>query len=207
MSKPQPETPRRSTRLTHAAPLVARNTRPRDSEICTFPGNPTHSRPSVRDDFMEEREWVEANGDPDSDDEREEWDREEKILMTRFYDSFAVSGRRTTAGLARYLGISHKSKPKAKAKAKEPEERYRVGDTVLVHSVNRLPSVGVITSMWENHWTREDDGVELDSKVVKIHWFLRPSELAGVRAKREHQPVRLIPPLYCVYLLTRCYIG
>ncbi|KZP17716.1 P-loop containing nucleoside triphosphate hydrolase protein [Athelia psychrophila] len=92
------------------------------------------------------------------------------------------------------MGIAHKPKSKGKAKANgkgkagEQEERYSVGDAVLVHSVNRLPSVGVITAMWETRWARADGGAEAGGKVVKLHWFLRPSELAGVRARREHQP-------------------
>ena len=139
---------------------------------------------------MDEEEWIEANGDPDSDDEKEEWDRDEKILVTRFYDSFTVSGRKARPGTARFTNV--KAKTKSKGKAREQEERYSVGDTVLVYSTNRLPSVGVIISMWETRWTRGEDEEEVESKVVKIHWFLRPSELAGVRAKRDHQPVRLL---------------
>ncbi|KAF7966325.1 hypothetical protein HWV62_39169 [Athelia sp. TMB] len=184
MATSQPNTPRRSTRRTTTGPLVARSARRReDTEVYTWVGQPTHSRPSVRDDFMDEEEWIEANGDSDSDDEKEEWDRDEKILVTRFYEAFTVSGRKARPGMARFTNV----KAKVKGKAREQEERYSVGDTVLVYSTNRLPSVGVIISMWENRWTREEEE-EVDSKVVKIHWFLRPSELAGVRAKRDHQP-------------------
>jgi origin recognition complex subunit 1 len=93
----------------------------------------------------------------------------------------------------RFTRGTKKGRPKNKAKANDEEERYKIGDTVLVTSVNRLPSVGVIVGMWENRWENED-GEETQKMRVKIHWFLRPTELAGIRAKREHVIVRIHCP-------------
>jgi origin recognition complex subunit 1 len=112
--------------------------------------------------------------------------------MTDFYDGFSVSGKKTIGKFARFTRGAKKGRPKNKGKGKE-EERYKIGDTVLVTSVNRLPSVGVIVGMWENRWENED-GEETQKMRVKIHWFLRPTELAGIRAKREHAIVRIRNP-------------
>ncbi|THH07206.1 hypothetical protein EW145_g3541 [Phellinidium pouzarii] len=63
------------------------------------------------------------------------------------------------------------------------ESKFYVGDTVLVKTQAKLPSVGVIVAMWE---VRSKDDTKDVYKKVKIHWFLRPTELPSVRAKREH---------------------
>lgn len=68
-------------------------------------------------------------------------------------------------------------------------ETLKVGDTVLVSTAEKLPSVAVITSMWEviHQVDHSDDGDREERKMrVKVHWFLRPTEMARVRAKRDH---------------------
>ena len=106
--------------------------------------------------------------------------------MTEFYDGFVVNGKKSAGKFARFTKAAKKGKTR---KGKEKEGVYKIGDTVLVTSANRLPSVGVIVGMWENRW-EDEAGEETRKMRVKIHWFLRPTELAGIRAKREHDMVR-----------------
>ncbi|EIW84536.1 P-loop containing nucleoside triphosphate hydrolase protein [Coniophora puteana RWD-64-598 SS2] len=64
-------------------------------------------------------------------------------------------------------------------------ETFRVGDTVLVETAHKLPSIAVITSIWAliNPSRPKEKDV-----VIKLHWFLRPMQLPTVRAKRIHEP-------------------
>jgi origin recognition complex subunit 1 len=179
-------TPRRSNRLSRN-PLVVRNPHKKSpSEVYTWTSDPIYSRPSIQDDFLDD-EWEQARGDDDDE------DVDGRNLMTDFYDGFSVSGKKIAGKFVRFTRGTKKGRPKNKAKANDEEERYKIGDTVLVTSVNRLPSVGVIVGMWENRWENED-GEETQKMRVKIHWFLRPTELAGIRAKREHVIVRIHCP-------------
>ncbi|KAH7907455.1 P-loop containing nucleoside triphosphate hydrolase protein [Hygrophoropsis aurantiaca] len=65
---------------------------------------------------------------------------------------------------------------------RQGDEVYRVGDTVLVKTVAKMLSVGVLLAMWE---VAARDG-HAPNMSIRIHWFLRPDELPRVRAKREH---------------------
>ena len=97
-----------------------------------------------------------ATSGDDSDDDSE--DQTEAI----FYEGFIRS---------RDVAVNAGSK----GKGKSSEERYKVGDTVLVntHTSVRFPSVGVITSVWqEGPVVVPLARPELMMKV-KIHWFLR----------------------------------
>ncbi|KAF7374895.1 Origin recognition complex subunit 1 [Mycena sanguinolenta] len=75
--------------------------------------------------------------------------------------------------------------------------RFRVSDTVAIrtHGVYRrdkTPSIGVIVAMWElfPQTTEEQESGKEDENygrmMVRIHWFLRPTELAAIRVKRDH---------------------
>jgi origin recognition complex subunit 1 len=72
---------------------------------------------------------------------------------------------------------------------------YKVGDTVMVETdtlyiMKRPPSIGVIVAMWETRKEEDSDTLTDASRMrIRIHWFLRPTELASIRAKREHQDV------------------
>ncbi len=66
---------------------------------------------------------------------------------------------------------------------------YKVGDAVLVKTQTKQPSVGVIVALWEVV-AGEDEDLGKNFKKVKVHWFLRPEELASVRARRAHEEVR-----------------
>lgn len=70
--------------------------------------------------------------------------------------------------------------------------KYAIGDTVLVSAPRKKPSIAVITAMWE---TRNPDEPDKEpAKKLRIHWFIRPSEMAAIRAKREYAEVRTFLP-------------
>ncbi|EIN10097.1 P-loop containing nucleoside triphosphate hydrolase protein [Punctularia strigosozonata HHB-11173 SS5] len=85
-----------------------------------------------------------------------------------------------------------RGKSKGAAKAPEITQRFAVGDTILVDTPSiyptiRKPSIGVIVSMWRVIWHGEEDVDEQATMRVRVHWFLRPTELASVRARRDHR--------------------
>ncbi|KZT42160.1 P-loop containing nucleoside triphosphate hydrolase protein [Sistotremastrum suecicum HHB10207 ss-3] len=65
-------------------------------------------------------------------------------------------------------------------------DRFMLGDTVLVKTMARVPSVAVLVAMWQVQ--SREGGDEVPEMRIKVHWFLRPTELPGVRAKRKHRP-------------------
>jgi origin recognition complex subunit 1 len=188
-----PTTPRRSNRLSRKPLVIRKPLQNSTSGSYLWTSDPIHSRPSIRDDFLDDNEWEEARGD-DDDEENEGEGADGPNMMTDLYDEFVFSGKKNAGKFARFTRTAKKSRPKngkGKGKGKGGEvETYKIGDTVLVASVNRLPSVGVIIGLWENCW--EDVGEETRKMRVKIHWFLRPTELAGIRAKRDHGVVRTV---------------
>ncbi|KAI0260462.1 P-loop containing nucleoside triphosphate hydrolase protein [Gloeopeniophorella convolvens] len=64
---------------------------------------------------------------------------------------------------------------------KTSTETFSVGNTVLLSTHLTRPSVGIITALWEISRPVTDSQM-----LAKVHWFLRPSELAQLRAKRKH---------------------
>jgi len=120
-------------------------------------------------------------------DERDELSEDDvSNLETRFYDALNMGTQKYKI----YRGA------KKRVKIEEKREVYEVGDTILVETdvlyrVRRPPSVAVIVAMWE---CRDKNGVgeEVDSNKmrIRVHWFLRPTEMASIRAKREHTQVR-----------------
>ncbi|KAJ6513258.1 P-loop containing nucleoside triphosphate hydrolase protein [Mycena sanguinolenta] len=76
--------------------------------------------------------------------------------------------------------------------------QFRVSDTVAirthgVHRRDRIPSIGVIVAMWElvpmtaeEQQGSEEEDENCGKMMVRIHWFLRPTELAAIRVKRDH---------------------
>ncbi|KAJ7770849.1 P-loop containing nucleoside triphosphate hydrolase protein [Mycena maculata] len=75
---------------------------------------------------------------------------------------------------------------------------FSVGDTVAVETEaiykrDKKPSIAVIVAMWELVATDsedqedvEEEGKDAGHMMVRIHWFLRPTELATIRVKRDH---------------------
>lgn len=77
----------------------------------------------------------------------------------------------------------------AHGKGKRPGtsiETYKIGDTVLVDTALQA-SIAVIAAIWN---IAGPDGEAFNN--VSIHWFLKPTQLASYRARREHLPVRYI---------------
>jgi hypothetical protein len=135
-------------------------------------GEPRHVRETVSQDILE--------------DEREDWDSDDEG-ETSFYDAFTRprTGATVLSG-ARDGERSRKGKKMGKGKEADVQT-FSIGDTVLVATVTAVPSVAVIVSMWETSATA--------GRHVKVHWFLRPKELASIRAKRDYVEVSglLIP--------------
>ncbi|KAF7330568.1 Origin recognition complex subunit 1 [Mycena venus] len=75
---------------------------------------------------------------------------------------------------------------------------FSVGDTVAVRTEgiykrDKKPSIAVIVAMWElvpEPIMEKEDSEEEDKNVgkmmIRIHWFLRPTELAAHGVKRDH---------------------
>ena len=75
--------------------------------------------------------------------------------------------------------------------ASDQKETLRIGDVVLVNTrKNSYPSIGVIVAMWQ---ARAVDGSTIHGKdgtpKIRVHWFVQPSEMAQVRAHRDHAAV------------------
>ncbi|EJD07069.1 P-loop containing nucleoside triphosphate hydrolase protein [Fomitiporia mediterranea MF3/22] len=105
--------------------------------------------------------------------------RESQVTDLHEEDSFDEDTDTETAFYEAFL-----RKKFNKQKVVEQEE-FAVGDTVLVRTQAKLPSVGVIVAMWEVRAMDRSEQQRVYQKV-KIHWFLRPTELPRVRAKRDH---------------------
>jgi origin recognition complex subunit 1 len=73
-----------------------------------------------------------------------------------------------------------------------PQEAFKIGDVVLVASNTKKPSIAVVTDLWEVVYPADDvegEDDKADRMKVKIHWFLRPEQLARIRQKRDHYEV------------------
>jgi origin recognition complex subunit 1 len=165
-----PQTPtRRSKRF---VPLATPSKQRRENLKCKWTGEPIYVRPTNMEHDV-------------SQDEREEYDRDEEY-ETHFFESFRMAPY--PPAKARRTG-THKV-------ATTTEQVYRIGDTVLIETntldtMKKPPSIAVIVSMWDVRKTHvETDGSNRDEMRIRVHWFLRPSELARVRASREHSQVR-----------------
>jgi origin recognition complex subunit 1 len=136
-----------------------------------------------------------AKRDDDGEDDDEE--EEEEELETVFYESFKMRRKPTN-----YRGMK-------RLKVAETElQTYRVGDTVMVETdalylMKKPPSIGVIIAMWETRRKGEENQEGASTMRIRIHWFLRPTEMASIRAKREHEEVSNL--FYCI-LSTNMFI-
>ncbi|PPQ98702.1 hypothetical protein CVT24_003410 [Panaeolus cyanescens] len=174
-----PQTPtRRSQRF---QPLATPTTKSHDRNIleCGWQGPPIYRRtiipeldllPEELDDLnSKEKEEEEGEGVPD---ERE----------TVFYNSFRMKRK----------GVPYRGARRIQA-AKTESQLYSVGDTIMVetdtlYNFKRPPSIGVIVAMWDTcHPSERQDSIPFTSMRVRIHWFLRPFELAAIRASRTHK--------------------
>ena len=71
--------------------------------------------------------------------------------------------------------------------------KYSIGDTVLLATNVRTPSIGVIVALWE-----VSTPVARSQMFANMHWLLRPAELAQTRTKREHLEVWLLIPTFYI---------
>lgn len=166
-------TPRRSRRY---QPILSAATSIATDAAIRWSSDPVKSRTTIREDL---------NLDHD-----EDWNSGN--TTTTFYKSMT---RISTTRSQRTYGKSQKGK----AKAKEEEDEIQLGDTVLVETSGKRPSVGVVVAMWgikletraSTFGEDETEDVEEEEEKlrVRIHWFTQPSELPTVRAKRDHLPV------------------
>ncbi|KAL1730392.1 P-loop containing nucleoside triphosphate hydrolase protein [Schizophyllum commune] len=157
-----PATPRRSRRF---APFI-RQTAKSNCPI-EWNGEPILTRPTniEQDLYPEERE------------AREEEEAEE--TTTTFYSAFERKA------------VAKPSVKRGKQAARAPKSDtegvvFKVGDTVSVASLRPQASIGVIVAMWETSALECIDEDTHPRQKVRIHWFLRPSELAKCGAKRDH---------------------
>ena len=172
----EPNTPlRRSKR---GQPVVAYTSSPSSSSASVVPSGPLHSRPTRPQDFFE--------------DEASNLDSLEH-LTTQFYESYIRSSKASFARApVRVYGRAQRPR---QSDADVPTV-FNVGDTVLVKTGSPTPSVAVITAIWNV------DGEDFKPKAslrIRVHWFVRPSELPKIRAKRDFYEV-------CPILIWRCAI-
>ncbi|KAF6760325.1 replication control protein 1 [Ephemerocybe angulata] len=170
-----PQTPRRSRRFQPlATPFLQRQT---VKPECTWEGEPINTRPcnpelDLMQEERDEREEANQGEEEDSDTEK-----------TVFYSAFTIK-----------VSKPKQLRTKQASGGDDDEVRtFRLGDTITIETdtlsrQRRPPSVAVIVSMWEvrkggEELTREHDSSKMR---LRVHWFLRPSELAAIREKREH---------------------
>lgn len=187
-----PLTPRRSNRF---KPFLQSNSHSSKSgtQYCWSTAQPVFERPTIREDLFEL-------------DERDKWDEEHE------HDDDDEEENQDTRKTYFYLGFGQKA-PGQQNKLVRDAEVYKIGDTVIINSDRKDFSIGVIAAMWETSGSPiekdEDEDDEEDDEAnpethmkVRIRWFLRPKQLAAVRAKREHKLVRFLHfPLPFIRLL------
>ncbi|OJT07713.1 Origin recognition complex subunit 1 [Trametes pubescens] len=159
----EPNTPRRRSK--RGQPVVAYLPSPSSAVPAEInPSGPLHSRTTTALDLFEDEDH-----DFDSLDD----------LHTHFYQSYSRSTNATSARapLRTYGRVSRPRNSDADAPTV-----FNLGDTVLVKTASRIPSVAVITALW----TVEGDDFRPKAPLrVRVHWFVRPGELPKIRARRE----------------------
>lgn len=176
---PPPQTPtRRSQRFQPTATPVKCINNKAILE-CVWASEPIYVRPtdSAIDLLPEEQE--EANEEARSSDD--DGDTEKGAHETFFYDAFTM--KRKVASLS----------GSRRGAVKLAQRTYHVGDTVLIETdsiylMKRPPSIGVIVAMWQVKGNAQE-AADPNKMRVRIHWFLRPKEMASIRAKRQHEEV------------------
>ncbi|KAF5326681.1 hypothetical protein D9619_003969 [Psilocybe cf. subviscida] len=183
----------------------------------------TGHREEAEDEENEEEEGRQAEANEQMNHTKAKTDSQTGQLLTSrfettFYSSFRMKRKATT-----FRGMKRLQVGRTEA------QTYRVGDPVMVEtdtllSVRRPPSVGVIVAMWETSKVGEEEQVTGDAvgngdagtnpanMRIRVHWFVRPSEMASVRAKREHEENEIY---YCLchksiltpsVILSRCTV-
>jgi origin recognition complex subunit 1 len=164
-------TPRRSLRQQNQ-PLLISSLNKSDlstSHLNTWCGPPTRVRPATRQDFPGDEDFCEEDG------------RE-----IQFHDSFIRRNH------AKRISQTYSKKRKRIGVVKngsELGEVFKIGDTVLVASNTKEPSIAVVMSMWEEFYGNGDVEDRSEHMKIQIHWFLRPAQLARIRQQRDHYKV------------------
>jgi len=175
MSIPQTPT-RRSQRF---QPTATPSSKVSDNNIlkCEWAGDPIFTRACNPElDLLPEEREEKVKADDDDDEEEEE-------VETVFYESFKMRRKPTSYRGTKRLKV-----------ANTELQTYRIGDTVMVETdtlylMKKPPSIGVIVAMWETRRKGEENEEDAPTMRVRIHWFLRPTEMASIRAKRDHEEV------------------
>ncbi|KAF8634081.1 hypothetical protein AX15_001083 [Amanita polypyramis BW_CC] len=161
---------RRSKRF---LPLATPSETERAKINCSWTDEPIYVRPTeVEHDVSQDEGEEYANGEG---------------YETFFFESFRIAENFLTNDCS--LKGARKS---LKTKAESLEQTYRVGDTVLIQTNTidnrkKPPSIAVIISMWDVRAKRQEANNPNRNKMrIRVHWFLRPSELPRIRANREH---------------------
>jgi origin recognition complex subunit 1 len=175
MTPPPPQTPTRRSKRFQPLATPSRKHNVTGNLNCSWEDEPIHTRPTIPalDLLQEEQEEQEENSD-------------RQCLETVFYSAFSMRSQKAR----QYRGEKRTSSSR--------QETFRIGDTVTIETdtfyrKRKPPSVAVIVSMWYTRSKGEnDEEAELDSNKfrLRVHWFLRPTEMPSVRAKREHKEVR-----------------
>ena len=165
-----PQTPRRSDRQRKPPARYGGGILISTSQTYKWPAYPTHTRPTQQSDLL-----------PDEAFEPGE---------THFYSSLIRYGP-PSKPIVRTYGKQKATNPVASGS--RMSETFSVGDTVLVASAAKTTNVAVITALWrvvcKDDEGGDDDDDPSETMRVRVHWFVRPAQLAGSRQKRECLPV------------------
>lgn len=167
---PEPKTPTRRSK--RGQPVVTAYAGGSSTGVAWTTRNPPRTRP------------IDPTLDLEGDD-AEAWneldEEEQGKLETRVYDSF--SRNKTTAMKKKAPG-----RKRATTETTTVTDTFCVGDTVLVSTSSREPSIAVIAGLWETDLGAERPLAE--RMCIRLRWFLRPSQMPKIRAQREHLHVR-----------------
>jgi len=170
-----PQTPRRSNRQQNLPARYGGGVLISTSQTYNWSTSPIHTRPTQPIDLLP-GEALEP-GD------------------TQFYSSLIRYGPPSKPTIRTY-GKQKSAKPVASGS--RTSETFSVGDTVLVVSTAKTTSVAVITALWrvvrKDDEAGDDDEDTNESMRIRVHWFVRPAQLGGIRHKRECLPVSLPCP-------------
>lgn len=178
-----PQTPtRRSQRFQPTATPVKSINKKAILE-CAWAGKPIYVRPSDSQIDLLPEEQEAANDEVTSTGDH---NNTEEVPETFFYDAFTMKRKVTSLSGGK------------RGTVKLAQRTYHVGDTVLIETdsiylMRRPPSVGVIVAMWQVKGNAQE-AADPNKMRVRIHWFLRPKEMASIRAKRQHEEVCFYHP-------------
>ncbi|KAF8173916.1 hypothetical protein BJ912DRAFT_991510 [Pholiota molesta] len=170
-----PQTPTRRSRRNQPTATPSTKLNHKNILECAWTGEPIYVRKTNTElDSLPDELGELPDSKTDDDDDAEETE-------TVFYEAFKMKRTATS-----YRGVKGIRMGKAELQV------YRVGTPVMVETdalspVKRPPSIGIIVAMWQ---TRAKGGAvaEDPSKMcIRIHWFVRLSEMANHRAEREHE--------------------